>query len=319
MGQLRSALYKRLNLARFFQGEGPQPSPLPLNRRRVFILPTRQGIFFGLMLLLMLLGSINYSNSLGYMLTFLLGSLAVVAILHTYGNLIGLHISVGHIAPTFSGSTVQVPVLLDNAQQPMRFAVTLHLPDASGETCDVPAGGQQTVYLKHLANRRGQQPLGRFIISSRFPLGLLRAWSPVELKQARYLVYPRPAISQHKPLEHLYRATLTGSQGHGAEDFTGLRNYHVGDSLRHVHWKVVAHTQTLLTKQFGGDRCEELLLDWRALPGLDPEARLSQLTRWVLEAERGDLAYGLWLPNAQLPPARGSQHRHRCLKALALY
>jgi hypothetical protein len=42
-----------------------------------------------------------------------------------------------------------------------------------------------------------------------------------------------------------------------------------------------------------------LWLDWAQLPGLDTEARLSQLTRWVLEADRLGLGYGLNLSGNQ--------------------
>ena len=62
-----------------------------------------------------------------------------------------------------------------------------------------------------------------------------------------------------------------------------------------------------------------MVLDWEALPGLDTEERLSQMCRWVLDAEREGQLYGLRLPGVVLPPGRGADHRHRCLKALALF
>ena len=51
----------------------------------------------------------------------------------------------------------------------------------------------------------------------------------------------------------------------------------------------------------------------------DTEARLSQLTRWVLEAEGKHLSYGLRLPGTRIAPSRGATHQHACLKALALH
>src|SRR6185437_5813319 len=61
-----------------FRAAVPEPPPVTLGQRRIFILPTRQGYAFALMLLLLLLASINYSLSLGFLLTFLLGSMAAV-------------------------------------------------------------------------------------------------------------------------------------------------------------------------------------------------------------------------------------------------
>ena len=43
-----------------------------LTQRRVFVLPTRQGLAYAVSLLVMLVGAINYNLSLGYALVFLL-------------------------------------------------------------------------------------------------------------------------------------------------------------------------------------------------------------------------------------------------------
>ena len=75
----------------------------------------------------------------------------------------------------------------------------------------------------------------------------------------------------------------------------------------------------MLTKQFGGDRSEELWLDWDSVPDMPLEQRLSILTRWVLLAEREGKNYGLRMPGLVLEPDRGGPHRHQCLQTLAEY
>jgi len=62
-----------------------------------------------------------------------------------------------------------------------------------------------------------------------------------------------------------------------------------------------------------------LWLDWDSLPHSDTETRLSQLCRWVLDAEAGSCRYGLRLPGQHIPLNRGDAHKHLCLQALALY
>jgi len=74
-------------LERIRERERRQQSPVRLDLRRIFILPTRSGIIFGLILMAMLIGSINYNNSLGFLLTFTLVGLGLVSILHTFRNL----------------------------------------------------------------------------------------------------------------------------------------------------------------------------------------------------------------------------------------
>ncbi len=310
-------LRQRLSPARFLRGEGPRAGPLTLRQRRVFILPTRQGLFFAAIVLLMLIGSINYDASLGYALTFLLVALSLVAMLHTYRNLLGLRVDIGPAEPVFCGETLRVPVTLENPTGQARFTVSLHFPQQAKAVCDVPADGWARVALPLSAKRRGRHALPRITLATAFPLGLFRAWAYAEF-DARVLIYPRPASATPLPRDSVWQTELSGGQGQGADDFAGLRNYHPGDAPSHVHWKTLARGQGLYTKQFGGDRAEELWLDWRATAG-DVEARLSTLTCWVLEADAGHFRYGLRLPDQVLPLAHGPAQRDRCLEALALF
>jgi uncharacterized protein (DUF58 family) len=175
------------------------------------------------------------------------------------------------------------------------------------------------VVLAVPAPRRGWLPLGRVMLETRFPLGLFRAWSHVEL-DARCLVYPRPERSPLPPLSGEATAGALRTPTPGSDDFAGLRGYQRSDSPRHIAWKAVARSHEMLTKQFAGEAAAELWLDARLLPhGLTLEQTLSRLAGWVLAAERGGAHYGLRLPGVEIPPARGEQHRAACLQALALY
>jgi len=109
-------------------------------------------------------------------------------------------------------------------------------------------------------------------------------------------------------------------RGQGLEDFSGMRQYHRGDSPRHIAWKVAARDQGLLTKQFTGRAETELWLDWALLPRqMGVEERLSLLARWVLDAHAAGLTYGLRLPGATIEMAAGEAHRDRCLETLAVF
>lgn len=312
-----SATIDRFNLGRFFRGEGPQPQPVHLHQRKVYILPTRQGLIFALLLLLMLVGSINYSNSLGFMLTFLLASLSVIAILYTYRNLLNLQISVANIDPVYCLQTTMVPFLFTNIIYE-RFSVSLSYENQQNVIIDLPDDQQQRIFFPLNTHQRGQHKLGRFTFSTTFPLGLFRAWSYFEIDK-NYLVYPRPAGRTQLPEQQFYKATLLGDQGHGTDDFAGQRKYIPGDSLKQINWKASAKQQDILTKQFGGDRCEELWLDWESTNGLATEQRLSQLALWLLEAERLSFSYGLKLPHREIAPSHGEQHLKQCMTSLALF
>lgn len=304
---------------RFFSGRAaPERGTVVLTQRRVYILPTRYGLLFGGALLLMLVGSINYQLSLGYILTFLLAGMGVVSILHTYRNLAHLAISAGRVEPAFAGGAVRFHLHLDNPGKFDRVAITASFA-AAADTFDVPARASAPATLALPALHRGWLQLPRVTIETRYPVGLCRAWGYVQ-PDMKALVYPRPDDSALPPLTFIPDHGDAAHAGTGSDDFAALRPYQRGDSPRHVAWKSAAREQVLLTKVFTGRGAAELWLDFAALPpSLDLEARLSRLTRQVLLAEAAGVSYGLRLPGRELGPDLGESHCDACLKALALF
>jgi uncharacterized protein (DUF58 family) len=296
----------------------PEAGPVFLSQRRVYILPTRHGVTFALALLLMLIGSINYGLSLGYVLTFLLAGMGLVSLLHTYRNLAHLYASAGRIEPVFAGSVALFPLHLENRHNYERVAIWLSTPDGATR-CDVGRRADVVASLGIPARQRGRLAMPRVTIETRYPVGLFRAWSYVQ-PDVETLVYPRP---DDAPLPVAQLIPDTGaalSAGIGTDDFAGLRPYQPTDSPRHVAWKSVARGNEVLTKVFAGRGAEELWLDFAdLLDGLDLEQRLSRLAGWVLRAEREGYAYGLLLPGKAIKPGHGPAHRDECLKSLALY
>lgn len=304
----------------YFAARGPERGPITLGHRRVYILPTRQGAMFAITLLIMLIGSINYVLSLGFMLTFLLAGVGIAGMVHTVRNLARLRIGTGRVEPVFAGEAAQFRLYTENASDWERPAVMFRHDLSGAQTVvDIPALGTAEVVLAVPASRRGWLDLNRVTLETRYPLGLFRAWSHVQ-PEFRCLVYPRP---EKTPLPASSPDVAMGTRpdtARGTDDFSGLRNYQPADSPRHVAWKAAARSTTMLTKQFTGDASAELWLDWSALPGqLDSETRLSRLTGWALSAEMLGLRYGLRLPGMEIQPGHGDSHRTACLAALALY
>lgn len=302
-----------------FQLGGPETASIVLVQRRIFILPSRHGVLFIGALLLMLTGSINYTLNLGFILTFLLGALAVNAILHTFRNLARLRISAGRVAPVFAGDIARFTLVIDNPGTLDRYSIGVTRDKREIVYTDAPAQASIAVSVPVAAPRRGVLRPGRFTLFTYFPLGLCYAWAYAEL-DTQCIVYPRPEAGA-VPLPTADAHDGTGAtRGIGQEDFAGLRSYHPGDSPRHIAWKAVARGEALLTKQFSGRAATELWLDWQATPpSMGVEARLSRMARWVVDAHAAGLSFGLRLPGTTLPPAPGNAQRERCLEALALW
>lgn len=302
-----------------FQLRGPETGVIVLMQRRIFILPTRHGLMFAAMLMLMLTGSINYSLSLGFILTFLLGAMGVNTIIYTFRNLANLRIAGGRARPVFAGDTAHFIVHLENVGDTPRYAVNLTHDKREWETVDIPAGTTVSTAAGVPARRRGLLRPGRLTLFTRYPLGLVYAWAYIDL-DLRCVVYPRPA-SPGLPLPAPATSAGAGSErGTGQEDFSGMRQYHVGDSPRHIAWKLAARDQGLLTKQFSGRAEAELWLDWSLLPAaMGTEEKLSHLARWVIDAHETGLSFGLRLPGETVEMANGDAQRERGLEALALF
>ena len=302
-----------------FQLRGPEAGVIVLVQRRVFILPTGHGVIFAAILVLMLTGSINYNLSLGFVLTFLLAALHVNAMIYTFRNLANLRVSGGRTRPVYAGDTARFAVNLENRGETERYSIGLTHDKKASEFVDLPARATASVQAGIPATRRGVLRPGRLTLFTRYPLGLYYAWAYLELDM-HCLVYPRPA-APGLPLPVATSSAGEGSKrGEGQEDFAGLRQYHRGDSPRHVAWKVAARDQGLFTKQFAGRSDSELWLTWDQLPrALGIEEKLSQLARWVLDAHAAGLSFGLRIPGKTVEIATGDVQRDKCLEALALF
>ncbi len=297
-----------------------------LRFRRIFILPTRQGMGFAAAMAIMLLGSINYDNALGYVLSFLLISTALVSMLHAVRNLAGVSLRWDEAEPVFAGDTARFGLRIDNRGERRRLGLLARFtsPERSSREHDpvrhfhLDAGDLKRIELPAVVTRRGWFLPGRLTLATRYPFGLFRAWARVDTG-LRCLAYPRPAGDRPMPEFAPEDCGDRGSQGKGEDDFSGLRDYRPGDSARRVHWKAVAREQGLPVKVFSGAAAGTALLRWQDVADADIESRLSQLCRWVVDADEQNLRYALVLPGVEIPAGGGEEHRRRCLEALALF
>ena len=288
-----------------------------LTRKRLYMLPTRHGLLFCLVLLAIFLASVNYNNGLGYGLTFLLASTALISMLHTHRNLSGLEVTVLSPGPVFAGENTFFRVCVQNVTGYMRVAIWLYCEDHR-QLFHVDPETTVQLEVPVTTGSRGYITCPPIRLSSAYPMGLLYTWSAPVRSEARGVVYPVPQGSLPLPTSPARARFSESGRTREGDDFAGLREYAHGDSPRHIHWKAAASHNELLTKQFSGEGSEEIWLAWDAVPG-PVESRLSQLSKWVTVAEAAGARYGLSIPGELRRPERGPGHYHGCLKALALW
>jgi uncharacterized protein (DUF58 family) len=257
-----------------------------------------------------------------YLLLFLLASVFLVSIPHTLINLSGVTLRVESAKPTFAGDEVCLPVEVMNSSRANRYGIEVILPDQnkSRERVDcIPSDSAARLTLRFSADRRGEHKIEKLDLTSCYPLGFVRV-SKRFVSHQTYLVYPKPAGDPRLPINRSRFADSWVQQGVGhGDDFAGVRAYVRGESQRHIDWKAVARGQPLMTKQFASETIGAVCLDFSEVHFTDVEERLSQLTLWVIEAERARQPYCVRLPGIEISPGLGRMHFRRCLRALSLF
>lgn len=297
---------------------GDDTDPLVLSARRIYILPTRLGAAFAVMIFAMFIGAMNYGNNLALALAFLLGALGLTAMHHCHRNLAGVRISSALTDPVFAGQLARFRIAIENPSRVARHEIAIGNDHGIAPAVRIDTQGRAILEVPVPAARRGYLALDRLDVSTRHPFGLFRAWAHVYMP-TRCIVYPRPSERgiPPPPLE-----TDTGGAqdfSRGDEEFAGLRAFHIGDSPRRIAWKAYAREQGLHVKVYAGTAVTSHMFDWSVTKGQSIEARLSQLTRWIEDAYAEGRAFGLRLPGLQIPANIGPAHRQRCLTALALF
>src|SRR3954451_7296329 len=117
----------------------PERGTVVLVHRRGYIVPTRMGATFAATVLILLVGSINYSLSLGFVLTFLLAGMGLAGMVHTARNLARMAISVGRAEAVFAGESAQFRLLLDGRVPFDRPAILArHVASGAQLVADIP-------------------------------------------------------------------------------------------------------------------------------------------------------------------------------------
>jgi uncharacterized protein (DUF58 family) len=276
-----------------------------------------------LILLLWLLGT-NYENNLILGIAFLLLSLVIVSIHHTYGHLSGLHISVIKTHAGFTGDNGVIDLSIKRINNRHYESIELSSAVDGVVRFSLLDAAHINLSLRVPLTYRGWCTPERVKISTRFPLGLIVAWSYLYI-DSTILSYPQPIASSVLPTQLIVDESdeiIQRQLNSGSEEFSGIREYVAGDSLRDIDWRAMARGQGLATRTYEDHVSENYWLDWLQFEGLSAEARLSRLCFCVLELsqhQQTSIAYGLRLPNQVVEPSSGETHKLKLLEALALF
>ncbi len=304
----------------WFEAKNPaSDSNIVLHHRRLYILPTRFGYLFSLLLLFLFLAAINYQNSMAFVLVFMLTSLAIISLWQTHKNLLGISVKLNKPQPVFIDEDSEFIFVVENSNTGPRYSIGIQYVDQPPEYLNLQPMGRESLTLNLPAQRRGQFKPQGVIVFSRYPTGLFHTWG--------WLKFDQPVMVYSKPISRLILKQTLADQDDGnastnttgGSDFAGLREHRESESLRHISWKAYAQGRGLLTKTFQGQTQPSLWIDWDELPEGSTDEKLALMTTWVLAADAEGRKYGLRLPKVTLQQNSGNAHKHLCLSTLATF
>jgi uncharacterized protein (DUF58 family) len=289
---------------------------MTVNRRRVYILPSRFGLMLALVLTFMLVAGLNYNSNLALAFAFLMGSVTLVTMHHCNRNLLRISVDATPEVDAFAGSDARFEFVFRNDSKVDRRDVEVRC-NAASAIGTIPAANSDSIGVTVAVPTRGIMRIKQFELRTRFPFGWFFAWTYVHAPLTIYAA-PTPAGTRALPSAG-GKGSSAYSEMRGDEDFAGLRAYEPGVPLKHMAWKVLARGGEAAVRSYSSLAAQPEWLEWSALEGLNDEARLSQLCLWVLESDAASRPYGLRLPGQEIEPSGGAAHRFACLRALAGY
>jgi len=297
----------------------PRADELELDRSNVFVLPTREGLLFGGLLIISLLTGINYQNSLIYLFTFVMGAVFFGTILQTFQNLAQLKLTVVDVGEGEAGQPIPIIlriVALDGSYRP---SIMLNVEGEPVSATVADGHNSDPVTLALPTHSRGWVSCPPIRIATDYPFGLIRAWS--------FFRPAREGVATPVPVEPPAPMSVAASeQGdemaakfvRGADE-THLRGYREGDSLQRVQWKRYARTGQMVVADWEDPAGDPGWIHWDDYPGVDPELRLSYMAARVRELSENKQPFGLTLPGTGLEPDTGLAHQKAALRLLGTY
>lgn len=288
-----------------------------LTQNRIYIVPTRHGIFLLLSLFAMLLACINYQLNLGYAVVFLIASIAIGAMARTHNTLKDLHITLGELTAQAANTPIKIPFVFSHTDQNPRLGITLRYE--KNETA-LPAMSEQTSFDFMLAPApRGVYMLSPLTLETRYPLGLWRAWSVLRC-DAVLQIYPQAiageVIQTPEADENLNAAAQAINTSSEASASLSHSQASSEANLKTIDWRALARDK-LAEKVFDTESQNTARFTLSAPPHLPREQALSHLTAAVLAYSEAQQSFGLNLAPQRIAISQGAAHTAQCLRALA--
>jgi uncharacterized protein (DUF58 family) len=304
----------RMRWERWLDKRVPPSDSMRFDHRNVFVFPTDTGFAFAMMVILVFLCGVNYSNALILGFCFLLVSTGIVSIHLSFLSLAGASVEVVDTTAAFVGDAGSIKVRIRAGK---RDVPLLRIRCRDSQELSVPAGQWRDVTLPVTINKRGRNSSGRILIETTWPFSWIRCWT-WWIPQTGVAGFPSPEPhaldvgAGHAGNDDAIATSVTDEQP------DELREWRAGDPLSRIAWKASLRIGALQIRHTEATASRPSMVNVGDMPGPGLERRYSQAAFIVLSASsRGD-PVGVKTPAGAIEPASGPLQLEQCMMLLAL-
>ena len=310
----------------------PSQPEHPLNSSNIMIYPTRFGLaYLGVVVLVFLLGT-NYQNNIILLFSYLLASLFISVMLHSFYNFSQLRFY--SVAKQQGYAEQPLYFVIKITTEKTHYDINAHFTDkalnSQVEKIELCQQGSHELRLVYRTLQRGKHWLGRVTVFSEYSLGLFKSKSILDFghyaiiyPKAKSLISGQYQLSGQADEPSLDSYQSTNSVG--TDDFSELKSFVRGESKARTAWKQLAKGQGHYSKHYQAEQSQLHWLKLSEMPSNDVEIQLAYLSFLIGELTASNQSFGLQLSaelsnqSMNISPNSGLHHQQACLTALALY
>ena len=293
-------------------------SELELSHQNIYILPSKDGVFFIAVATLNFVLGINYQNNLILAVSYMMAIMMTAALFMGFFNLYKRNVryvsALANFYPYPSKLSLKItgPKAIQSLRVQTQYEEQPH--------CFDEVSSSEVIELNIAGLTRGHYPINAITLCSYFPFGLVKTWSYLCPDDAFY-IYPEPSATPLTTNQYGQQQNEKSQRVNSSEsspEFDHLKEYQNGMSLSRVAWKQYAKSDKMLIKHSHDNFADpsKLVFDYSRLSG-DKEERLSQLCRLIVDAEKRQQPYALYLQQHRFAFGQGPDHKKLCLEALS--
>ena len=194
---------------------------MKLKGDRIYILPTRFGLYFLGVIFLLFVMALSFGNPLALAASAFFAAMAMTSAVYTHFNLDKIVLKgINSPMAIFSEETALLNITFENQATEKRYNLKSYIPKQDrSKSLDISSNSTDELSLPILFSKRGVYNISQIGLESDFPFGIFRAWRyydyrlPLEVAPAPKGTQPLPHEHGIKEIEAERKSNLSAREG----------------------------------------------------------------------------------------------------------